>query len=116
MLVLINFIVQSCGCKGRRSRGRPGDGCLWVGVKVGMIIFPILAQAIICGIDLLLHMLKYNLGAVLILCRLTAMLIFNEWNESEKSCDVNYVFKLRFSLNSIVGVLLLFYFFFPRCG
>ncbi|KAM7389145.1 hypothetical protein PAMP_023139 [Pampus punctatissimus] len=24
LLVLINFIVQSCGCKGQRSRGRPG--------------------------------------------------------------------------------------------
>ena len=36
LLVLINFIVRSCGCKGERSRGGGGGG-----VKVEQIIFPI---------------------------------------------------------------------------
>lgn len=45
-LVLINFIVQSCGCKGQRSRVSTG---IRAGVKVEQIIFLILAQAIISG-------------------------------------------------------------------
>lgn len=52
LLVLINFIVQCCGCKGQRSNRRPGDGCWWVGgVKVEKIILPFSAQVIIWTID-----------------------------------------------------------------
>lgn len=44
LLVLVNFIVQSCGCKGQRSRASTR---IRAGVKVEQIIFPIFARAII---------------------------------------------------------------------
>lgn len=45
LLVLVNFIVRSCGCKGQRSGESPRDRG-W-GVKVQKIIFPISVQTMI---------------------------------------------------------------------
>ena len=55
LLVLINFIVRSCGCKGQRSRGKPVAGKGGVRVRVQQIIFPIRSQAMISSQLLILR-------------------------------------------------------------
>lgn len=93
LLTLINFIVQSCGCKGQRSSRRPGDERLGVWVKVEQIIFSISAPAMISS--LLLIPCVLTVQCVVLILRVLTASIFCEGAMKVKPLFIKISSKIR---------------------